>query len=123
MKKLIPILLLPVLLVSAGTGNGYRLLPSDAFGAGEKINYRVHYGFLTAGEAELHIDKKIHTVNNRPSYKIEVKGRTTGLADKLYNVKNTWGTYLDTAAIVPHKFYRHIRENNYRKNEIIHFLL
>lgn len=121
MKKLIPILLLPILLVSASAGDGYRRLPCDAFGAGEKIHYRVHYGFVTAGEAELHIDKKIHTINNRPAYRIDVKGRTTGLADKLYNVKDNWGTYLDTAAVVPHKFYRYIREGNYRKNEVIHF--
>ena len=121
MKKLIPIFLLPFILMSAGTSNGYRTLPSNAFGAGEKITYRVHYGFVTAGEAELLIDKKIHMINNRPSYRIDIKGRTTGLADKLYNVKDNWGTYMDTAAVVPHRFYRHIREGKYRKNEVVNF--
>lgn len=121
MKKLLPIFLLPLFLVSAGTSDGYRSLPSDAFGAGEKITYRVHYGFVTAGEAELLIDNKIHTINNRPSYRIDVKGRTTGLADKLYNVKDNWGSYMDTAAVVPHRFYRYIREGNYRKNEVVNF--
>lgn len=108
-------------MISAGTNDGYRRLPSNAFGAGEKISYRVHYGFVTAGEAELHIDRKIHTINDRPCYKIDIKGRTTGIADKLYNIKNVWGTYLDTAAVVPHQFYRHIREGKYRKNEVVHF--
>jgi hypothetical protein len=121
MKRLIPILLLPILLVSATTNDGYRRLPSNAFGAGEKILYRVHYGFVTAGEAELSIDKKIHTINDRPCYKIDIHGRTTGLADKLFNVKDNWGTYLDTAAMAPHQFYRHIREGKYRKNEMVHF--
>lgn len=121
MKNLLLILLLPFLLMSAGSNNGYRHVPTDAFSAGEKITYRVHYGFVTAGEAELNIDKKIHQINDRPSFHIEIKGRTTGLADKLYNVKNTWGTYLDTMAVVPHQFYRKIEEGNYRKNEVVHF--
>ncbi len=121
MKKLIPIILLPFFLISASAGDGYRHIPSDAFGAGEKITYRVHYGFVTAGEAELRIDKNIHMINERPTYRIEIKGRTTGLADKLYNVNNIWGTYLDTSAVVPHQFYRNIEEGNYRKNEVVHF--
>lgn len=121
MKKILPILLLPFILASASGTQGYRHLPCDAFGIGEKITYRVHYGFVTAGEAELLIDNQIHTINGRPSYRIDVKGRTTGLADKLYGVKNTWGTYLDTGAVVPHRFYRHIKEGNYRKNEVVHF--
>lgn len=121
MKRLLPILLLPFLLVSASGTEGYRRLSTNAFSAGEKITYRVHYGFVTAGEAELLIDKEIHTINERPSYRIDIRGRTTGLADKLYGVNNTWGTYLDTSAVVPHRFYRRIREGNYRKNEVVHF--
>lgn len=121
MKKLLPILLLPFILAGASGTQSYRHLPSDAFGAGERITYRVHYGFVTAGEAELLIDNKLHTINDRPSYRIELRGRTTGLADKLYGVNNNWGTYLDTAAVVPHRFYRHIKEGNYRKNEVVHF--
>ncbi|WP_224999506.1 DUF3108 domain-containing protein [Cesiribacter sp. SM1] len=121
MKKILPILLLPFFLISARSNDGYRLLPSNAFGTGEKLTYRVHYGFVTAGEAELRIDKRVHSINDRPCYKIDVKGRTTGLADKLYGVKNVWGSYMDTAAVVPHQFYRYIREGNYRKNEVVNF--
>jgi hypothetical protein len=121
MKKLLPILLLPLFLISARSNDGYRRLPTNAFGTGEKITYRVHYGFVTAGVAELQIDRRVHNINERPCYKIDVKGRTTGLADKLYGVKNTWGSYMDTAAVVPHQSYRYIREGNYRKNEIVNF--
>jgi hypothetical protein len=123
MKRNWLLILLPILLISAGTepNNNYREWPCDAFGPGEKIKYRVHYGFITAGEAELAVDKKIHTLNGRPCYKIDVTGRTTGLADKLYDVKDVWGTYLDTGAVVPHRFYRYIKENSYRKNEVVDF--
>lgn len=109
-------------ILSAGTGgNDYRNIAFDSFGEGEVARYRVHYGFITAGEAVMRIDSQIHEVNKRPCYKIDVFGRTTGLADKIFGVKNNWGTYLDTAAVVPHKAYRYIREGSYRRNEIVHF--
>lgn len=110
------------LILSGGTaGNGYRTIPFDSFAEGEEAIYRVHYGFITAGEATMRIDNRIYRVNNRPCYKIDIIGRTTGLADKLFDVNDTWGTYLDTAAVVPHKAYRYIREGGYRKNEVVNF--
>jgi hypothetical protein len=36
-------------------------------------------------------------------------------------VKDNWGTYIDTAKIVPFRSYRHIEEGNYRKHEVIDF--
>lgn len=109
-------------ILSAGTaGSDYRQIAFDSFAEGEVIRYRVHYGFITAGEAVMRIDSQIHEVNKRPCYKIDVFGRTTGLANKIFGVKNNWGTYLDTAAVVPHKAYRYIREGSYRRNEIVNF--
>ena len=122
MSKLIFLLFLGLVLTASNpVVNGYRSIPLESFAEGEVIKYRVHYGFLTAGEATMVIDKEIHRLNNRPCYKIDVFGRTTGLADKLYAVDDNWGTFLDTAAVVPHKFYRYIKENNYRKNEVVNF--
>ena len=121
MNKLILFTILGFILSSSSLENGYRTIKMDSFGEGEVIQYRVHYSFITAGEAIMAVDKEIHKLNGRPCYKIDVYGRTTGLADKLYGVDDNWGTYLDTAAIVPHKFYRYIKEGNYRKNEVVNF--
>ena len=121
MNKLILLLFLGFVLSGSGQKDGYRTIPINSFGEGEKIIYRVHYGFITAGEATMVVDHKIHTLNDRACYKIDVFGRTSGLADKLFGVKDNWGTFLDTAAIVPHKFYRYIQEGSYRKNEVVDF--
>ena len=122
MNKLVVLLLFVGFIISgSGQENGYRTIPLDSFGEGEKIVYRVHYGFITAGEATMVVDNQIHKLNNRPCYKIDIFGRTTGFADKVYGVKDNWGTFLDTAAIVPHKFYRYIEEGDYRKNEVVNF--
>ncbi len=122
MNKLLLLLFLGFILTgSSAVTNGYRRIPLESFAQGEVIKYRVHYGFLTAGEATMVVDNKIHKLNDRACYKIDVFGRTSGLADKLYGVDDNWGTFLDTSAVIPHKFYRYIKEGNYRKNEVINF--
>lgn len=123
MRKLILLisLCLGVILGASTMVADYRTIPLKSFNEGEVINYRVHYGFLTAGEATMVVDEQIHQLNKRGCFKIDVYGRTTGLADKLFEIDDNWGTYLDTAAIVPHKAYRYIKEGNYRKNEVVNF--
>jgi len=99
----------------------YRIVKQECIKPGERIEYRVHYGFINAGEATMEIDKKIHKVNNRPCYKIDVFGRTKGFFDMVTTVRDNWGTYLDTSAIVSQTFYQSIKEGKYMKKEIIEF--
>ncbi|WP_176955889.1 DUF3108 domain-containing protein [Catalinimonas alkaloidigena] len=94
-----------------------RRLPNTSFQPGERLDYRVHYGIFDGGEATIETSPRVHLINDRPCYKIEVKGRTTGMVRIAYKVRDVWGSYVDTAAFVPHRFYRRIEENNYRKYE------
>lgn len=118
------IILFVFLLITLSSGAGekdYRIIPFESFGEGEVMKYRVHYGFITAGEATMVVDDKIHLLNKRPCYKIDVYGETTGLADGLFSIDNNWGTFLDTAAVVPHKAYQYIKEGGYRRNNVVNF--
>lgn len=99
----------------------YRTVDQECLIPGERIEYRVHYGFINAGEAVLKIDENIHTINNRPCYKIDIFGRTKGLFDMVTSVRDNWGTYLDTSAVVSHMFYQSIKEGKYLKKEVIEF--
>jgi hypothetical protein len=99
----------------------YRVVKQDCLNPGERIEYRVHYGFINAGEAVMEIDKEIHRVNNRSCYKVDVFGRTKGFFDMVTTVRDNWGTYLDTSAIVSQRFYQSIKEGKYMKKEVIDF--
>ena len=99
----------------------YRYVDQDCLFPGERIEYRVHYGFINAGEAILQIDSTIHSVNERPCYKIDIFGRTKGFFDMVTTVRDNWGTYLDTSAIVSQMFYQSIKEGKYLKKEVIEF--
>ena len=93
---------------------------NKAFATGETLTFNVSYFLFNAAEAKMVIDDRIHYINGKPTYKIDVYGKTLSFF-KLFYVKDNWGTYIDTAKIVPFRSYRHIEEGNYRKHEVIDF--
>ena len=109
------------MLLSSAVREGYRSIPNGSFDTGEIIEYKVHYGFMNAAEALMVIDDELHTVNGRPCYKIDVYGKSTGMFDLFLRIRDNWGTYLDTASIIPQKSYRKIEEGKYRKHEVVDF--
>lgn len=96
------------------------VIKNESFSRGETLEYRVNFGFLTIGKATTKVDARSYTINSRPCYKIDAFGETTSIS-WIYRVKDNWGAYIDTAAMVTHVSYRKIRENNYRKDEQVVF--
>ena len=100
MKKLIPIVLLLVIVLSAfSMKDSMRTVRNESFSTGEILKYKVHYGPITAAEATIDVSKQLHTINGRPSYRATVYGRTSSSFDLFIKVRDTWQSYIDTAAI------------------------
>lgn len=93
---------------------------NTAFRTGEELTFKVSFGFLDAAEAKMLISPKVYRTDDRPTYKIDVYGQTLGVF-KLFKVNDNWGSYLDTAKIIPYQSYRHIEEGKYRKHERVFF--
>ena len=87
---------------------------------GEKYFYTAHWGILTIGSASIVVDSRIYKIDNVPCMKIDVQGRTNGLA-KLFYVRDQWTSYVDTSKIFTHKSTRSIREGSYKLDEIVDF--
>lgn len=96
-------------------------MTAKGFNLGERITYRVHYGWITAGEATMKVHPSLKSYNGRDCYHVEIKGISAPWAKYITDIEDVWGAYLDTASIQPHKCYRDIRENNYKKKEEITF--
>lgn len=99
----------------------YRLLEKAPYLKGEKLEYRVHYGFITAGHATLRIADRIQKANNDWCYRVEVNGRSTGAFDHIVRIRDTWGTYIDTTSMKPTRSYRAIEENRYKLKEEVNY--
>ncbi len=121
MKRALIILISGLVSLSFVSEQPYRSIPNNSFNKGEFLEYRVHYGFITAGKGTMEVSNKLYRINDRICYKIDTKGRTVGSFKYFMRVNDLWRSYIDTSAFVSQKFYRHIEENNYRKDEEVFY--
>lgn len=98
-----------------------RVCNNNSFTTGERLEFKIHVGLINAATGEMVISDELHQVDGRSCYKMEVFGRTNGIFDWIIKVRDNWGTYVDTASILPLKSFRYIEEGKYRKNEIVYF--
>lgn len=101
-------------------GDGYRYIPNDSFQAGERYDYRIKFGFVNIGVASVNVSSRIYSVNNRPTYRINVFGRTSGITD-IFKIRNSYISYVDTSAIIPHQFVYSAREGDFKRDQSIYF--
>ncbi|HOW10589.1 MAG TPA: DUF3108 domain-containing protein [Bacteroidales bacterium] len=101
-------LVLPVLL----NGQGSSYVP------GEKVNYEIHYGVVQGGVASLEI--KADTFRGRDVYHSTLTGKTTGMVDAVFKVKDVYESFIESESELCIFSIRNIREGRYRKyNEVI----
>ena len=115
-----------LVIVLAGFSDGgrndvYMPVRNESFARGETLEFKMTYGMFTVGKGSAHIHPNYFSLNDRPCFKVDVYGRTVGMVDWVADVDDQWGAYIDTAALVPHMFYRKIREGRYRKDEQTYF--
>ena len=102
------------------TYDGYRTIRNTVFNPGEHVEYIAHYGPINAGVAAVDVSKKLFYLNGRFCYRVDITGKTVGAFDSFNRVRDTWRSYIDTSAFMSHRFYRHIEETDYRRDEITH---
>lgn len=99
----------------------YPPIKNQSFKRGEVIEFKMTYGIFTVGKGSVNIHPKYFRINNRDCFKIDVYGKTVGMVDWVADVDDRWGAYIDTVALIPHQFYRRIREGRYKKDEWTNF--
>ena len=99
----------------------YQEINQKSFLPVDIIEYRLNFSIFTVSKAKYIVQDQIYNINNRPAYKVDIYGNTSGLVDWITHVEDHWGAYIDTTSLLPHKTYRNIIEGRYRKNEIVNF--
>lgn len=98
-----------------------RVLPNKAFKAGEMLKFRVHYGFIDAGEVMMEIKNETKTFGSRNAFHIVGTGKSTGTVDWFFKIRDTYETYIDQESIAPLLFIRRVNEGGYKINENVVF--
>lgn len=99
----------------------YSKVKNESFTVGEVLEFKMTYGFFTVGKGSAKVHPNYFRYANRQCYKVDVYAKTVGLIDWVADVDDYWGAYIDTMALVPHQFYRKIREGSYKKDEWTYF--
>ena len=94
--------------------------PAEAvFLDGEHLTFKLHYGFITGGEARIAVN--MTQINGREVFHSMVAGKTTGLIDKIYKVNDVYESFFNSETNLPVKAIRNIREGNYRYYDEVDF--
>ena len=103
------------------TEENLRNHPNQAFTFGEHLKYRVHYGWINAASIDIKVGDKAKKVNGRSTYNIRAYGKTYRSFDWAYKVRDHFETYMDSSSLAPLKYYKNVREDNYRDEDLVYY--
>ena len=107
--------------LTSSTKVAYPVVTNSSFQIGEKLRYRVTYGFIDAGEATLEVKSTKEKGAGRALYHTVAKGRTLGGFNAFYRVDDTYQSYIDQKSIMPWYFKRDVDEGGYKINQYYTF--
>jgi hypothetical protein len=115
MVKNILISFMSILMLCGFTGDGRHELKRTghkAFQAGEKLVFSLGYSFISAGEAIMSVEDTV--LNGKRVLHLVTEGKTVGLADLIYKVRDVYESFIDPETDMPVKAIRNIKEGGYR---------
>jgi len=93
----------------------YRKIKNSAFDVGERLVFDVSYGFITAGEAVMHV-AAFDTIAGRKTYRIQFTVNSLPSFSWIYKVEDRYLTFIDLESIAPLRFEQHIQEGSYKRD-------
>ncbi|MBP6334898.1 MAG: DUF3108 domain-containing protein [Bacteroidia bacterium] len=108
-------------LQSLSAQSSLRTVKNDAFKKGEVLKFRIHYGFMDAGEAILEVKKESKNIGGRDCFHVVGTGRTLGAFDWFFKVRDRYESVIDQQSLVPWLFIRRVNEGGYIINQNVSF--
>ncbi len=91
----------------------------SAFQEGEWLSFKIKYGWFNTSKATLEVNSTQY--QGQDVYHIIGKGRTVGVLDVFFKVRDHYETFVTKDQGLPLKFIRDISEGGYKKNKELFF--
>jgi len=91
--------------------------PNTAFKDGENLVYQIRYGFVVGGTTTLSLTEEVY--KKKPVFHATAVGQTTGVAEKIYGVKDIYESWFDKETNLPYKQIRNIKEGHYKNYNVV----
>jgi hypothetical protein len=88
-----------------------------SFIRGEVLTYRVHYGWVDAGEAILEVTNEKIRIDGKQTFHMIGTGRSVGAFNWFFKVRDRYESYIDDEKNVPLVFKRRVNEGGYIINQ------
>lgn len=95
----------------------FRKLNNSAFTAGETIEFRIHYGIVTAGYGSIKVLPYTEKLRGREVYHIIGKGKSASSFDWFFKVRDEYHSYLDINALAPIKYSKDQHEGSFNDRD------
>lgn len=94
-----------------------RTVKNESFKRGEQLKYRIHYGVIDAGEANIEVTDEKKVLNERPTLHVVGHGVSKGAFDWFFKVRDRYESFIDEEAMAPMVFIRRVDEGGYKINQ------
>ena len=94
-----------------------RKVINNAFTYGEKLSYKISYGLIDAGYAQLEVKRSETKVQSKSVYHIVGTGISTKTFDWFFKIRDRYESYVDSSELVPLLFKRNISEGGYKMKQ------
>lgn len=121
MKRLYILLFALIAFIGTSQAQSLPYLKEPTFKIGEKLTYKLKYGFITAATGVLSVKKSELELSTKNIFHLNVYGQTSSGYSLFYNVKNNYDSYIDNKTYLPYLYIEDIKENNYRRKEYATF--
>lgn len=102
--------------------NSLRTIEHNAFKAGEKLEYVLHYGLMNAGVATLELKEGGLDILGRKTLHAHGEGHSTGAFKAFYTVNDVYDSRFDKDGVFPWIFTRRVDEGGYLINQDYTFM-
>lgn len=78
----------------------------------EEMEYILRFGFIKGGKATLTAQNE--KLNKKPAIHYKMRGKTTGMVDRIFEVNDLYESWVDPKTFLPIKSVRSVKEQKYR---------
>jgi hypothetical protein len=93
---------------------------NNAFQIGEKLYFKLRYGFIRAGTAVMEV-KREQILDMRPVYHIQTTARSASGFNWIFNVDDEVNSYMDKWGLFSWKFEKKLREGGYKVDILVDY--
>ena len=93
---------------------------NNAFRVGEKLTFKVRYGFVRAGTATMSVLKET-TLRDRPVYQIQTTAESVSPFSWVYKVDDVVNSFIDKEGLFSWRFEKKLREGSYKIDMLVDY--